>query len=61
MPRALPKRARVVSYHVPPGPLVSKLGFGCMSRSGGYSSPVFEEDGISIIKHAFNKGITLFF
>ncbi|GAY44646.1 hypothetical protein CUMW_083490 [Citrus unshiu] len=39
---------------------VSKLGFGCMSLSGGYNSPVSEEDGISIIKHAFNKGITFF-
>ncbi|KAK9215206.1 hypothetical protein WN944_007210 [Citrus x changshan-huyou] len=39
---------------------VSKLGFGCMSLSGGYNSPISEEDGISIIKHAFNKGITFF-
>ncbi|KAH9754022.1 Aldo ket red domain-containing protein [Citrus sinensis] len=31
-----------------------------MSLSGGYNSPVSEEDGISIIKHAFNKGITFF-
>ncbi|KAH9754017.1 Aldo ket red domain-containing protein [Citrus sinensis] len=39
---------------------VSKLGFGCMSLSGGYNSPLSEEDGISIIKHAFSKGITFF-
>ena len=39
---------------------VSKLGYGCMNLSGGYSSPVSEEDGISMIKHAFSKGITFF-
>lgn len=39
---------------------VSKLGFGCMSLSGVYNSPVSEEDGITIIKHAFNNGITFF-
>lgn len=39
---------------------VSKLGFGCMGLSGVYNSPVSEEDGISIIKHAFSKGITFF-
>ncbi|KAK9215204.1 hypothetical protein WN944_007208 [Citrus x changshan-huyou] len=39
---------------------VSKLGFGCMSLSGGYNSPLSEEDGISIIKHSFSKGITFF-
>ncbi|KAH9687968.1 Aldo ket red domain-containing protein [Citrus sinensis] len=39
---------------------VSKLGFGCMGLTGMYNSPVSEEDGISIIKHAFNKGITFF-
>ncbi|XP_009364505.2 probable aldo-keto reductase 1 isoform X1 [Pyrus x bretschneideri] len=39
---------------------VSKLGFGCMGLSGGYNSPVADEDGIAIIKHAFSKGITFF-
>ncbi|KDO45067.1 hypothetical protein CISIN_1g019147mg [Citrus sinensis] len=39
---------------------VSKLGYGCMSLSGCYNSPLSEEDGISIIKHAFSKGITFF-
>nr|POE66478.1 putative aldo-keto reductase 1 [Quercus suber] len=39
---------------------VSKLGFGCMGLSGGYSDPVPEEVGISIIKHAFSQGITFF-
>ncbi|KAE8729687.1 putative aldo-keto reductase 2 [Hibiscus syriacus] len=39
---------------------VSKLGFGCMGLSGGYNDPVPEEIGISIIKHAFDRGITFF-
>nr|XP_028945969.1 probable aldo-keto reductase 1 isoform X1 [Malus domestica] len=39
---------------------VSKLGFGCMGLSGIYNDPVPEELGISIIKHAFDKGITFF-
>ncbi|KAJ0966426.1 hypothetical protein J5N97_027564 [Dioscorea zingiberensis] len=39
---------------------VSKLGFGCASLSGIYNAPLPEEDGIRILKHAFNKGITFF-
>ncbi|XP_039141005.1 probable aldo-keto reductase 1 isoform X1 [Dioscorea cayenensis subsp. rotundata] len=39
---------------------VSKLGFGCMGLSWAYNSPVPEEQGIGIIKHAFNQGITFF-
>lgn len=39
---------------------VSKLGLGCMNLSGLYNDPVPEEEAISLIKHAFNKGITLF-
>ncbi|XP_029126962.1 probable aldo-keto reductase 1 isoform X2 [Cajanus cajan] len=39
---------------------VSKLGFGCMSLSGVYNDPLPEEEGISVIKHAFNQGITFF-
>ena len=39
---------------------VSKLGFGCMSLTGVYNSPLPEEDGIAVIKYAFSKGITLF-
>ncbi|GAB4855400.1 palmitoyltransferase akr1 [Ancistrocladus abbreviatus] len=39
---------------------VSKLGFGCMGLTGVYNSPISEEDGISIIKDAFSKGITFF-
>ncbi|KAJ9682334.1 hypothetical protein PVL29_018286 [Vitis rotundifolia] len=39
---------------------VSKLGFGCMGLTGAYNSPLSDEDGILIIKDAFNKGITFF-
>ncbi|XP_062005789.1 perakine reductase-like [Rosa rugosa] len=38
---------------------VSKLGFGCMGLTF-VKYPGVEEDGISIIKHAFSKGITFF-
>lgn len=31
-----------------------------MGLSGAYNDPVAEEDGVSIIKYAFNKGITFF-
>jgi len=39
---------------------VSKLGFGCMGLSEFYNSPVSDEVGISIIKHAFDNDITFF-
>ncbi|KAF3967551.1 hypothetical protein CMV_008454 [Castanea mollissima] len=39
---------------------VSKLGFGCISLTGVYNSPLPEEDGIAVIKYAFSKGITFF-
>ncbi|XVF57259.1 hypothetical protein PTKIN_Ptkin06aG0190500 [Pterospermum kingtungense] len=39
---------------------VSKLGFGCMGLSGGYNDPLPDDVGISIIKHAFDRGITFF-
>nr|XP_029124051.1 probable aldo-keto reductase 1 isoform X2 [Elaeis guineensis] len=39
---------------------VSKLGYGCMGLTWMYNSPVSDEVGISIIKEAFNKGITFF-
>ncbi|KAH7661637.1 Perakine reductase protein [Dioscorea alata] len=39
---------------------VSKLGFGCMGLTGAYNSPLPEEEGIAIIKYAFNQGITFF-
>ncbi|KAM0992278.1 hypothetical protein ACFX13_010718 [Malus domestica] len=38
---------------------VSKLGLGCMGLSW-INSPDAEKEGISVIKHAFSKGITFF-
>ncbi|XXG42137.1 hypothetical protein AAC387_Pa01g2476 [Persea americana] len=39
---------------------VSRLGFGCGGLSGIYNSPLPHEDGISVIKHAFDRGVTFF-
>ncbi|KAL9450811.1 hypothetical protein AB3S75_012531 [Citrus x aurantiifolia] len=39
---------------------VSKLGLGCMGLNGTHNSPLPEEDGIAVIKHAFDKGVTFF-
>ncbi|KAE8734670.1 putative aldo-keto reductase 2 [Hibiscus syriacus] len=39
---------------------VSKLGYGCMGLSGAYNDPVADDLGISIIKHAFDRGVTFF-
>nr|XP_023922794.1 probable aldo-keto reductase 1 [Quercus suber] len=39
---------------------VSKLGFWCVGLIGAYSDPLSDEEGISVIKHAFSKGITFF-
>ncbi|XP_038716380.1 perakine reductase-like [Tripterygium wilfordii] len=39
---------------------VSKLGYGCTGLSGMYSDPVPDDVGISIIKHAFHKGVTFY-
>lgn len=39
---------------------VSKLGFGCTSLSGAYKSPLSEEEAISLIKEAFEKGVSFF-
>lgn len=36
------------------------MGFGCTGLSGIYKAPPPEEVSISIIKYAFNKGITFF-
>ncbi|KAG4157102.1 hypothetical protein ERO13_D02G041100v2, partial [Gossypium hirsutum] len=40
--------------------LVSRLGFGCVGLSGVYNAPLSHEEGCSIIKEAFNRGITFF-
>ncbi|XVF31155.1 hypothetical protein REPUB_Repub16aG0121400 [Reevesia pubescens] len=40
---------------------VSKLGFGCMGLAGAYNIDSVPEDvSISVIKHAFDRGVTFF-
>ena len=39
---------------------MSKLGFGCTGITGGYGTTLSEDEGITILKHAFNQGITFF-
>ncbi|XP_071940488.1 perakine reductase-like isoform X1 [Coffea arabica] len=39
---------------------VSKLGFGCGGLSGYYNAPLSHEEGCSVIKEAFHRGITFF-
>lgn len=39
---------------------VSRLGFGCAGLSGMLNAPLSHEEGCSIIKEAFSKGITFF-
>ncbi|OIS98657.1 PREDICTED: perakine reductase-like [Nicotiana attenuata] len=39
---------------------VSRLGFGCGGLSGILNAPLSQEAGCSILKEAFNKGITFF-
>ncbi|CAH9074007.1 unnamed protein product [Cuscuta epithymum] len=39
---------------------VSRLGYGCMGLTGMYNDPVPEEEGIAILREAFNKGVTFF-
>ncbi|PRQ36109.1 putative perakine reductase [Rosa chinensis] len=39
---------------------VSRLGFGCGGLSGIYNAPLSHEAGCSVIKEAFDKGITFY-
>ena len=39
---------------------VSALGYGCMGLSSAYGPPVPREDGIKIIRTAFERGVTFF-
>lgn len=39
---------------------VSALGYGCMGLSSAYGPPVSREDGIKIIRSAFDRGVTFF-
>ena len=39
---------------------VSEMGFGCMSISANYGPPADREQGIKVIRTAYEKGVTFF-
>lgn len=39
---------------------VSSIGFGCMGLNFGYATSVSNQDGISLIRAAFERGVTFF-
>jgi aryl-alcohol dehydrogenase-like predicted oxidoreductase len=39
---------------------VSAIGFGCMGLNFGYGTAVTKEDGITLIRKAFEQGVTFF-
>jgi hypothetical protein len=39
---------------------VSALGLGCMGLSAMYGKPVDDKDGVAVIHHAFENGVTFF-
>jgi len=39
---------------------VSAIGYGCMGLSSAYGPPVSREDGIKVIRAAFDRGVTFF-
>ena len=42
------------------GPIVSELGFGCMSLSSGYGAPTERQAAIAVIRAAYEGGVTFF-
>ncbi|XP_040947847.1 perakine reductase [Gossypium hirsutum] len=55
-PQTQPSRVKLGSQ----GLEVSRLGFGCVGLSGVYNAPLSHEEGCSVIKEAYNRGITFF-
>ena len=39
---------------------VSALGLGCMGMSAFYGKPLDDKDGVAVIHHAFENGVTFF-
>ncbi|CAL9134141.1 unnamed protein product [Musa textilis] len=39
---------------------VSRLGLGCFQLTGLFKAPLSDEEGIAVIKQAFDRGITFF-
>ncbi|MBH3428225.1 aldo/keto reductase [Pseudomonas alkylphenolica] len=42
------------------GPLVSALGYGCMGLDFGYANTVSKQQGVTLIRQAVERGVTLF-
>jgi len=42
------------------GPNVSAVGLGCMGISFGYADKLSKEDGVALIRAAFERGVTFF-
>ena len=42
------------------GPQVSAVGFGCMGISFGYASKLSKDDGVKLIRDAFERGVSFF-
>jgi aryl-alcohol dehydrogenase-like predicted oxidoreductase len=42
------------------GPVVSAIGLGCMSMTGGYSERPDRDEMISLIRTAVERGVTFF-
>jgi aryl-alcohol dehydrogenase-like predicted oxidoreductase len=42
------------------GPQVSAIGFGCMGISFGYASKLSKDDGVKLIRDAFERGVSFF-
>ena len=42
------------------GPQVSAIGLGCMGISFGYASKLSKDDGVKLIRDAFERGVTFF-
>ncbi|XP_017632935.1 perakine reductase-like [Gossypium arboreum] len=55
-PQTQPSRVKLGSQ----GLEVSRLGFGCVGLSGVYNAPLSHEEGCSVIKEAYNRGVTFF-
>ncbi len=39
---------------------VSAIGFGCMGLSFAYGTAVSKDEGVALIRHAFDRGVTFF-
>ncbi len=39
---------------------VSAIGFGCMGLNFGYASTVSKDEGVALIRAAFERGVTFF-